>query len=348
VTSRIAPILACLAILSWGSAAIATDTDVDGDGVHDAFDVCPNTPSGVVVDNGGRPVANLDSDCDVDLRDFAILQMGFSKLDDLASLVHSMTGPLRCGIPFSDRDIELRFALRRQASAGATACVLPSSTTDYLANGCFLLEVYAADTRQHPLGITCVFFDVDLGSPECPLSGAAIVVEGAFPDFQSGSFASPRRADEVGGCTVAGGIGVSEWALVATIYGNVTPDACSTTVALREAELDSSVIGGGVPAQIGLGQPIDASMMCTGVIYDLSPPGGDGFIDGGDLSVFSPCLGETAPFSQNCDGLDWNCDGSIDEIDKTFFDTAWQHLICTGGIDVPSCQLNCTSGQEAR
>ena len=56
----------------------ARATDLDGDGVDDSVDVCPNTPPGVLVDAQGRPRADLDDDCDGDLDDFAIFQSGFT------------------------------------------------------------------------------------------------------------------------------------------------------------------------------------------------------------------------------------------------------------------------------
>lgn len=58
------------------SSVIAVDRD--GDGVDDAADVCCNTPSGTPVDDFGRPLADVDRDCDVDLLDFAEMQDGFS------------------------------------------------------------------------------------------------------------------------------------------------------------------------------------------------------------------------------------------------------------------------------
>ncbi len=55
--------------------------DVDGDGVDDFYDVCDNTPAGTLVDAEGRPLGDIDQDCDTDLDDFALFQQG-------------MTGPL--------------------------------------------------------------------------------------------------------------------------------------------------------------------------------------------------------------------------------------------------------------
>lgn len=47
--------------------------DLDGDGVPDNVDACCNTPTGASVDATGRPIGDLDGDCDVDLADHALL-----------------------------------------------------------------------------------------------------------------------------------------------------------------------------------------------------------------------------------------------------------------------------------
>ena len=52
--------------------------DTDGDGVCDSNDVCPSTPPGVGVDASGRPLGDLDGNCDTDLADFQIFQRGFT------------------------------------------------------------------------------------------------------------------------------------------------------------------------------------------------------------------------------------------------------------------------------
>jgi hypothetical protein len=52
--------------------------DADGDGVEDALDVCCNTPAGTLVDAVGRPVGDLDGDCDTDLNDYALFTQGFT------------------------------------------------------------------------------------------------------------------------------------------------------------------------------------------------------------------------------------------------------------------------------
>jgi len=48
--------------------------DSDGDGVDDSIDVCCQTLPGVPVDGEGRPVGDLDGDCDADLTDYGLLQ----------------------------------------------------------------------------------------------------------------------------------------------------------------------------------------------------------------------------------------------------------------------------------
>jgi formylglycine-generating enzyme required for sulfatase activity len=73
------------AVLAWatglvllGSAAPVWADDVDGDGVDDAIDVCNNTPPGTAVDAAGRPLGDVDQDCDTDLEDYALSLQGFT------------------------------------------------------------------------------------------------------------------------------------------------------------------------------------------------------------------------------------------------------------------------------
>ncbi len=72
---------AAAALAFWPLMARALGPDFDGDGVADEFDDCPNTPAATLVDAAGRPMGDLDGDCDADLADFDI----FSQ---------SVTGPL--------------------------------------------------------------------------------------------------------------------------------------------------------------------------------------------------------------------------------------------------------------
>jgi hypothetical protein len=52
----------------------ACDPDIDNDGVPNALDKCNDTPLRIQVNKNGRPLGDVNLDCTVDLRDFAILQ----------------------------------------------------------------------------------------------------------------------------------------------------------------------------------------------------------------------------------------------------------------------------------
>ena len=52
--------------------------DCDGDGIFDGKDVCPCVLAPGGVDDDGRPLGDLDGDCDVDMDDFTIMQQNFT------------------------------------------------------------------------------------------------------------------------------------------------------------------------------------------------------------------------------------------------------------------------------
>lgn len=57
---------------------VTSNGDDDDDGVDDDADVCCNTPPGTAVDAAGRPIGDLDLDCDNDLADFVLFQTGIT------------------------------------------------------------------------------------------------------------------------------------------------------------------------------------------------------------------------------------------------------------------------------
>ncbi len=58
--------------------ALAQVFDSDNDGVPDETDICADTAPGAPVDTAGRPLADFDGDCDVDLEDFSWFEISFT------------------------------------------------------------------------------------------------------------------------------------------------------------------------------------------------------------------------------------------------------------------------------
>ncbi len=54
------------------------DPDIDDDGILNGADVCDFTPDGAPIDAFGRPLMDIDLDCDTDLEDFRLFQLGFT------------------------------------------------------------------------------------------------------------------------------------------------------------------------------------------------------------------------------------------------------------------------------
>ncbi|MHC4063105.1 MAG: formylglycine-generating enzyme family protein [Planctomycetota bacterium] len=90
---RLMTILALVTgLVLLGAASPVWAVDSDGDGTDDFYDVCDNTPPGMAVDAEGRPLGDIDKDCDTDLEDYALFQQGFT--GPLAPLVVIVTAPV--------------------------------------------------------------------------------------------------------------------------------------------------------------------------------------------------------------------------------------------------------------
>lgn len=71
-------LIPALFIAHFAPAFAARAADADGDGVDDALDVCCATPAGIPVNAEGRPLGDLDGDCDCDLVDYALFAQSFT------------------------------------------------------------------------------------------------------------------------------------------------------------------------------------------------------------------------------------------------------------------------------
>jgi len=60
---------------------VACADDPDEDNLFGCDDICPTAPASAGVDSEGRPLGDLDGDCDVDLIDFGVFQGNFSGPD---------------------------------------------------------------------------------------------------------------------------------------------------------------------------------------------------------------------------------------------------------------------------
>ena len=101
-------------ILGYAAGTLAVDSDQDG--VEDGLDVCCDTPSGITVDEDGRPTSDFDEDCDGDLDDFLLLHIdlggpgsGMADLSTFATFQANFTGAINaagacCAAPLDPLD----------------------------------------------------------------------------------------------------------------------------------------------------------------------------------------------------------------------------------------------------
>jgi hypothetical protein len=237
----------------------------------------------------------------------------------------------------------------RPQPTDCTATTVPEHWPAYRERETFYLELWAQITQPPPdsNGLSCVFSDVTFDSNI--VSAESIDHCADFATFASGSI-EPDRVDELGGCVLASGLGITpQWALIARVKMTAWAEG-QTDLSLTSAGTGCSVIGYGLipsdeisfaPCQVTIG---DVPETC---LYDLD---GDGFLGPGDLSLFVCCWLRAATDS-GCDGKipcvdsDFDCDGTIGPGDLAWFATGWLNQCGDPAIKLPLCPRGSTAGR---
>lgn len=186
-TWRMRGIHGLFALLFLATGVLAGVGDADGDGAGDQFDVCCGTPMGVLVDEQGRPVGDLDLDCDVDMIDSALFWSSF-------------TGPLT-----SQNPCEGGGDTENQCLMGTHNCHAQAYCTDTSSGFlCTCHEGYAGS------GVNCQDIN-ECDSNVCGLHGACTNYSGGYScncqagyTLSDGTCADVNECDDEGLCGDAG------------------------------------------------------------------------------------------------------------------------------------------------
>ena len=190
------------------SPAVALDPDSDGDGVPDALDVCPETPEGTIVDERGRPLGDIDGDCDVDLDDYALFALNFTGPLDVCTMevcdgidndcngVVDDLGTVECGLGSCRRVVE------RCVGGLPNECVpgdpSPENCADQIDNDC--------DGLTDCAEVDCPFHTPCAPGLSCDRAGRCSCADG-FDDCDgnagNGCERSIRTLTDCGACSVA-------------------------------------------------------------------------------------------------------------------------------------------------
>lgn len=169
------------------TSAYGQGGDADGDGVPDPADVCDDTPAGTVVDSVGRPLGDLDADCDTDLDDYGLFLQGFTgpldPVDDHSCNPVAQTGcdvGEKCTfVPDDVNPLELRTVCRADGTvpSGGACTIGPVTGVDDCVAGQFCWtevcgEVCSAAPDSCPSGRRC---EVIAGLLDSPGVGECVV-----------------------------------------------------------------------------------------------------------------------------------------------------------------------------
>ncbi|MCB9853465.1 MAG: hypothetical protein H6819_10250 [Phycisphaerales bacterium] len=201
----------------------------------------------------------------------------------------------------------------------------------------FFVEIWGSDIGAVNTGIVCAFVNVDLPAD---VSLIDVIPSPNFTNFVDWELVGSQLRG-VGGCGIPnGGVGVDEWARIATL--KLSANAClgGGNICLSSADQSCSAFGrGAVPDS-------DVSFDCADLcidedcLYDLS---GDGFVDDDDFDIFMPCFnctGEDSCWNSDaCEYADFDCSGVVDPGDVGWF--AGGYLRSCASImtdDLPPCR----------
>jgi hypothetical protein len=241
-------------------------------------------------------------------------------------------------------------AVGRPEPSHCTATTVPEHWPTYRERETFYLELWAQITAppSDSNGLSCAFADVTFDGNI--VSAESVEPCTDFATFASGSI-EPNRVDELGGCALAGGLGMApQWALIARIRMNATAEG-QTDILLVSADTGCSIIGyGAVPpdqvyfqtCQVTVGDIPDTCL------YDLD---GDNAIGPGDMAFLACCWLHPAADS-GCSGripcldCDFDCDGTVGPGDVAWFATAWLKQCGHASIQLPPCRSEQTAASE--
>jgi len=255
---------------------------------------------------------------------------GYSYIDKYALL-----GGFLPGGPPEEAILTIKLIARKTATNCSTVNIPGHENSQ---SGTFYVEMWAQVTDPPPgsNGLSCVFADIEFD--DSILSAASVEHCPNFNTFKTGTILAGGLVDELGGCTLTGGLGIApQWALVARVKMTCSAQDCAEVLA-KCSSTGCSLIGYGlVPCEKTNFEP--CVVCCAGCSYDLD---GDNFIGPGDFALLACCWLKPASSSGcggavDCGDCDFDCDGTVGPGDLAWFATGWLKNCDDPSIQWPPC-----------
>jgi len=206
----------------------------------------------------------------------------------------------------------------------------------------FVVEYWATDSGELNSGVACAFADL---SYPTNVSLQSIQYAGAFSLLHSGTDNGAGLVNELGGCSLTAGLGVNEWAKVATLHFRA--DECADPIAfqLSPAAAESSAHGRGLVPAADIEYGAAASCVNEACIYDLNL---DGNINQSDLDQFVACF-NCAPaqgcWPSGCSEADFDCSGTVGGGDFGWLSGAYASACGSlNSVQLPPCRRCAVGG----